>query len=81
MKYSTLSYLVALMSKDIETRRGALELARKTYNMKVDEADGMPNRKEAEKHVAVSKELYDRARENLLCAEQALADFAEHDFR
>jgi hypothetical protein len=81
MKYSTLSYLVALMNKDIETRRGALELARKTYNMKVDEADGMSNRKEAKEHISYAKEIYDRARENLLCAEQALADFTEHDFR
>lgn len=81
MQFSTLSYLYALMNKDIETRRGAVEIARKTYNMKVDEADGMSNRKEAEKHVADSKELYDRARENLFHAEQAFADFADHDFR
>ena len=81
MQFSTLSYLYMLMDKDIETRRGAVDIARKTYNMKVDEADGMPSRKEAEKHVAASKELYDRARENLCRAEQALADFTEHDFR
>lgn len=81
MQFSTLSYLFALMNQDIETRRGAVEIARKTYNMKVDEADGMSNRKEAEEHVAYTKEIYDRARENLLRAEQAFADFAEQDFR
>ena len=61
--------------------RSALELTKSAYNKKVDEADGMSNRKEAEKHVAASKAHYDAAREDLCRAEQAFADFSEHDFR
>lgn len=81
MKYSTLSYLHNLLIRDITVRRSALELTKSAYNKKVDEADGMSNRKEAEKHVAASKALYDAAREDLCRAEQAFADFNEHDFR